>query len=73
MSTPIYYEEMGLDIDDALRLKCKCGHKLSYHGFVVFPSFLLPHQGNYLSVSQCVMCPIEDGKFTCSAFELRAK
>lgn len=63
MSTQIAYSD-DIDMEEVFNLMCKCGHKLSHHGFV--RGYGKP---NHFWVSQCVLCPIEDGKFACEEFE----
>lgn len=56
------------DVQEALNLRCKCGHKLSGHGFVPTIDYPVPGQTT-IYVSQCVFCPIVDGEFTCRRFQ----
>lgn len=70
MSPVVHYEEENIKLTDAFDLLCKCGHKLSRHGFVHVVSV---YPGACLRVSQCCMCDIVDGKFVCPEFELENK
>jgi hypothetical protein len=55
---PEYYDRM-----------CRCGHKLSYHGFTQSVGYPNPYYVT-LYVSQCCFCGSKDGKFICNSFEL---
>lgn len=56
------------EVEDAMALKCECGHSLKCHGFVSNINYPVLGQTT-LYVSQCVFCPIVDGEFTCRRFK----
>ena len=67
MTTTVYYD-LDEDYAGVLDRKCKCGHKLSEHGFVNHMSFV-PGKGA-IWVSQCVLCGFDEKthKFICEEF-----
>ena len=66
MSTNVYYDPDNLQ--KTLDSMCKCGHKLSYHGFV---DALVNESSPHLRVSQCVFCGYNKDKdeFLCKEFD----
>ena len=42
------------NIEATMNKMCKCGHKLSYHGFT--DNYDQYSHGHYFHVSQCVFC-----------------
>lgn len=48
------------DLRNKLDSMCKCGHKLSYHGFTDWVDEY--SKQSYLRVSQCVMCECKEFK-----------
>lgn len=69
MSTSVFFNMETDDLSEVLSRKCKCGHKLSEHGFVDnLSSMGYPHA--VLWVSECVFCGYdkENQKFNCEGF-----
>ncbi len=69
MSTNVYYDELHTNatFDKVIHYKCKCGHELYQHGFVMHRDVM---GQNYLAVSQCCMCSVDvkNNKFGCKEF-----
>ncbi len=69
MSTSVIYNKETDDYGEVLSRKCKCGHKLSEHGFVDYISIMGYPYGE-IWVSQCCFCGYdkETKEYICEGF-----